>query len=106
MTFLLDHDSPDDLAYSLHALGHQCIYLRNILPRTASDLEILELAHQKKYIVITCNYDDFLALGKSKPHCGIIILKRRETRASERSALVHLLDRLGESSIVDNINFA
>jgi len=106
MTFLLDHDTPDDLTYSLEGLGHKAIYLRDVLPKRTGDPEILAYAHQRKYIVITCNRDDFLALGKSMPHCGIIILRRKLTRVSERAALVHLLDRAGESGIVNNINFA
>ena len=106
MTFLLDHDVPDDLAYSLRALGHQNVFLRDVLHKKSSDPEILEFANQKKYIVITCNRDDFLALGKSKSHYGIIILRRKETRVSERAALVHLLDRLNESDLIGNINFA
>ena len=106
MTFLLDHDAPDDLTYSLEGLGHRVIYLRDALPTKTGDAEILAYAHQREYIVITCNRDDFLALGKSKPHCGIIILLRKRTRVAERAALVHLLDNAGESGIANNINFA
>ncbi|HEY5345300.1 MAG TPA: hypothetical protein VIK62_03030 [Verrucomicrobiae bacterium] len=29
MIFLLDHDTPDDLAYSLASLGHQVVRLRD-----------------------------------------------------------------------------
>ena len=31
MTFLLDHDVPDDLIYSLRALGHEALTLRSVL---------------------------------------------------------------------------
>ena len=39
-------------------------------------------------------------------HAGIIVLIRRKSRALERSALVRLLDRAGESGISGNFNFA
>lgn len=32
MTFLLDHDAPEDLPYSLEALGHGVVRLRDVLP--------------------------------------------------------------------------
>jgi predicted nuclease of predicted toxin-antitoxin system len=106
MTFLLDHDVPDDIKYSLQALGHHVIRLREVLPKEISDDQVLRQACRDKSILITCNRDDFLELGKSQPHCGIIILIRRRTRVAERSALISLLDRAGESGVVNNINFA
>lgn len=106
MTFLLDHDAPDDLAFSLQALGHKIAYLRNILPIRTPDSQVLARAKIEGWIVITANRDDYLALAKTQPHCGIILLIRRKTRVAERAALVQLLDRAGESGIVNNINFA
>ncbi|HWD92302.1 MAG TPA: DUF5615 family PIN-like protein [Verrucomicrobiae bacterium] len=106
MTFLLDHDTPDDLAFSLEALGHQAIFLRDVLPKSARDEDVLDHACNRGWIMITCNRDDFLTLAKSKPHKGLIILIRKKTRVAERTALVHLLDRAGESGILNNINFA
>ena len=106
MTFLLDQDTPDDLAYSLRALGHQAICLREVLPMDADDERVLAHAFKQDWILITCNRDDFLALAKTKPHHGIIVLVRRKTRVAERAALVRLLDRAGETGIRNNINFA
>ncbi len=106
MIFLLDHDTPDGLAYSLQALGHQAVCLRTVLPKEAEDEEVLAHAHEQGWVVITCNRDDFLALAKSKPHNGIIILIRKKTRVAERAALIRLLDKAGESGIRNNINFA
>jgi predicted nuclease of predicted toxin-antitoxin system len=106
MIFLLDHDTPDDLAYSLQALGHQAVCLRDVLSEETADEDILAHAHKHGWIMITCNRDDYLALAKSKPHNGIIILIRKKTRVSERAALVHLLDKAGEPGIRNNINFA
>jgi predicted nuclease of predicted toxin-antitoxin system len=106
MTFLLDHDTPDDLVFSLRALGHQTIHVRDALTRRADDAAILAHAHHRGWIVITCNRDDYLALGQSKPHSGIIILIRRKTRVAERAVLVQLLDRAGEHGLANNINFA
>lgn len=106
MTFLLDQDAPNDLIYSLEALGHQTVILRDVLPVTAPDPDVLRYAAEHDHVLITCNRDDFLALAPTIPHRGIIILIRRKTRAAERAALVHLLDQAGEAGILGNINFA
>ena len=106
MTFLLDHDVPDDVTFSLRALGHEAITLRSVMPRTVRDAEVLDYAAKNFHILITCNRDDFLTLAGSIDHAGIIILVRRGSRTAERSALVRLLDRAGENGIRGNINFA
>jgi len=103
--FLLDHDVPDDTTFSSEALGHNVVKLREILPVTASDDEVLRQATERGCLLITCNRDDFIAAGRV-PHQGIIILIRRRSRALERSALVRLLDSAGESGLRGNINFA
>jgi predicted nuclease of predicted toxin-antitoxin system len=106
MTFLFDHDTPDDVAYSLETLGHHVVRLREVLPVDSSDAAILAQAQAQGWVVITCNRDDFLALGEIQPHAGIIVLVRRKTRVAERAALVRLLDAAGESGVRNNINFA
>ena len=106
MIFLFDHDAPDDLAFSLDALGHKVVYLRDLLPIRTPDQQVLERATKEGWVVVTCNRDDYLELAKAQPHCGIIILIRRKTRVAERAALVQLLDRAGESGIANNVNFA
>ena len=106
MTFLLDHDAPDDLAYSLNALGYKVVCLREVLPVRTPDPQVLGRAHHEGWVFITCNRDDYLALAKTQAHCGIILLIRRTTRVAERAALVQLLDRAGESGIANNLNFA
>jgi predicted nuclease of predicted toxin-antitoxin system len=106
MTFLLDHDAPDDLVYSLAALPHQVVRLREVLPRETSDQQVLAHACLKKWVLITCNRDDFLSLARTDGHAGLIILVRRRTRAAERAPLIRLIDRAGETGIVNNINFA
>jgi len=104
--FLLDHDVPDDIEYSLAALGHEALKLREVSPRTAPDEQVLRLARERGAILITCNRDDFLAIGGQAPHGGLIILIRRRTRAQERAALVRLLDNAGETGLRGNVNFA
>ena len=106
MTFLLDHDTPDDLVYTLRMLGHQTVHVSEALSREASDEDILSHAHAQGWIVIISNRDDYLALARSHPHAGVILLIRRRTRVAERAALVQLLDKAGESGIANNINFA
>ncbi len=106
MKFLLDHDVPDDLAFSLQALGHAVVKLREVLSVTTPDDEVLRHAAERDCLLITCNRDDFLAMAGRVPHHGIIILIRRRSRALERAALVRLLDTAGEGGLRDNINFA
>jgi predicted nuclease of predicted toxin-antitoxin system len=84
--FLLDQDVPDDIEYSLAALGHEVLKLREVLPRTAPDEEILRLAGERDAILITCNRDDFLAIAGQVPHAGLIILIRRRTHVHRRDA--------------------
>lgn len=68
MKFLLDHDVPDDLAYSLEALGHEVAKPRELLPITAPDEEVLRLASDRGSMLITCNRDDFLAAAQHVAH--------------------------------------
>jgi predicted nuclease of predicted toxin-antitoxin system len=104
--FLLDHDAPDDLAFSLEALGHDVLKLRHALPATTPDEDVLRLANEQGRILITCNRDDFLAAAREIPHQGIIILIWRRSRTLERAALVRLLETAGEVGLKNNINFA
>jgi predicted nuclease of predicted toxin-antitoxin system len=106
VTFLLDHDVPDDIAYSLLELGHEVLKLRELLAPTTLDQEVLRLASKRQAVLVTCNRDDFLFLARQMSHAGIVILIRRRTRAQERTALVRLLDTAGESGLRGNINFA
>jgi len=104
--FLFDNDVPDDLSFLLLQLGHEVSLLRQVLAQDASDLRVLEVAHQNGLVLLTCNRDDFLQLAKDKPHDGIIVVIRRNTRAAERAALLRLLEAAGEDGIRNNINFA
>ena len=106
MKFLLDHDVPDDIAFSLEALGHAVVKLREALSVTTPDDEVLLHAAARDCLLITCNRDDFFAAAGRVPHHGIIILIRRRSRALERAALVGLLDTAGEGGLRDNVNFA
>ncbi len=106
MKFLLDHDVPDDAAFSLEAMGHIVVKLRELLPATTADDEVLRLAGERECLLVTCNRDDFLAAAGRVAHYGIIILIRPKSRVLERAALVRLLDSAGESGLRDNINFA
>lgn len=78
MKFLFDHDVPDDMSFSLKALGHEVIKLRMLTSPG----------------------------GTADPHVGLIVLIRRRSRAHERAALVGLLDKAGDAGIRNNINFA
>jgi predicted nuclease of predicted toxin-antitoxin system len=104
--FLFDHDVPDDLGHVLRHLGHDLVLLREVLPGTTADREVLAYAAAHELIVVTCNRDDFVALADAQPHRGLIVLFRRKTRTAERAALVRLLENAGEQGLIHNINFA
>jgi len=91
--FLFDHDMPDDLGHVLRHLGHDVVLLREVLPGTTPDPEILTYAAAREWIVVTCNRDNFVALAQAQTHRGLIVLFRRKSRTAERAALVHLLEK-------------
>jgi len=103
---LFDHDMPDDLGHVLRHLGHTVVLLREVLPNTTPDAEILAYAAHHELVMVTCNRDDFMALAQSQPHHGLIVLFRRKSRAAERAALIRLLEKAGEQGLAQNINFA
>jgi predicted nuclease of predicted toxin-antitoxin system len=103
---LLDHDVPDDLSYLLKQLGHDVTLLREALPGDSSDESVLQFAHDRGCLLLTCNRDDFLDLVATVPHHGIVIVIRRRTRAEERVALFRLLQRAGETGLRNNVNLA
>jgi len=105
-TFLFDDDVPDDLSYLLTHLGHRVTFLRDALPRDTLDAAVLEYAVRHGLILVTCNRDDFLALGSQRPHPGIVIVIRRRSRAHERAALLGLLERATDTGLTNNSNFA
>ena len=106
MKFLLDHDVPDDLSYLLEELNHEVTLLRKALPGNSSDEAVLQFAHDRGCLLLTCNRNDFLHLATARPHHGIVIIIRRRTRADERAALFRLLERAGETGLLNNVNFA
>ena len=91
MRFLFDHDVPDDLSFALEAMGHEVVKLRELLPVTTPDDEVLRLAAERQCLLLTCHRDDFLAMAAHVAHHGIIICIRRGSRVLERAALVRLL---------------
>jgi predicted nuclease of predicted toxin-antitoxin system len=104
--FLFDHDVPDDMGFSLKALGHEVVKLRELISPETADKDVLRLAIEHDCVLVTCNRDDFLELARSISHVGLIVLIRRRSRAHERAALIGLLDKAGEAGIRNNINFA
>jgi len=106
MRFLLDHDVPADLSYSLQEMGHESIRLSEVMSPTSSDNQVIAYAASHRLVLITCNRDDFLLLAESTDRAGLIICIRRKTRVAERTALVQLIDKAGERGIQGNINSA
>ena len=68
MKFLLDHDVPDDLSYLLEELNHEVTLLRKALPGDSSDEAVLQFAHERGCVLLTCNRNDFLHLATARPH--------------------------------------
>jgi predicted nuclease of predicted toxin-antitoxin system len=94
------------LSYLLKQLGHEVTLLRDTLPGDSSDKAVLQFAHERRCVLVTCNRDDFLQLATTRPHQGIIVVIRRRTRADERAALFRLPERAGETGLRNNVNFA
>lgn len=105
MTFLLDQDVPDAIGRVIQQARHEAHRLRELIPVSSPDAAVLTLAHNRQALLVTCNRDDFLALAKTKPHSGIVILIRRPTRVAECSNFLRLLQTAGESGLRNNINF-
>ena len=72
MKFLLDQDVPDDLSYLLKQLGHEAGLLREAFPGDSSDEAVLQFAHERGCVLLTCNRNDFLHLATTRPHHGIV----------------------------------
>ncbi len=106
MKFFLDHDVPSDVGRVLRRKGHAVELLDEVLPNTTDDLSALRYAVERQMVVITCNRRDFLRLAATEPYVGVIILVRRRSRVAECAAVLRLLERAGESGIINNINFA
>ena len=97
---------PDDLSYMLRELGHTVLLLRQVLSPDSTDPEVFQFAQEHRYLLVTCNRDDFVRLAEQGPHHGIVVVIRRKARASERAALLRLILQAGESGLRGNITFA
>lgn len=106
MKFLFDHDVPDELGYFLTHLGHEVRRLREELSADTPDADVLAHAARQRWLLVTCNRDDFLKLASAQAHAGLVILIRRRSRVAERAALLRLLQRAGPDGLAGNINFA
>ena len=95
-----------DLAHLPRELGHEVVFVREVMNPAAADADVLAYACQESAIMVTSNRDDFIGLAEQQPHYGIVIVVRRRSRMAERMAFFRLLERAGESGLRDNINFA
>ena len=66
----------------LRQLGHTVVLLREVLPNTTPDSEVFAYAAARQLVMVTCNRDDFVALARTQPHCGLIVLFRRKSQES------------------------
>jgi hypothetical protein len=47
--FLFDHDVPDDMAYTLTAMGHEVFKLRDVMDAQATDEAVLRFAGESGF---------------------------------------------------------
>ena len=69
MKFLLDHDVPVDVSYSLKHLGHQVFRLPEVLNPATSDEEVLILARQARADIDYLQPRRLSELGGSRVAC-------------------------------------
>lgn len=86
--------------------GHEVFVAAETLGTQTDDVDVWDHAVRGKFIVITCNRQDFLKLAGTEPATGLVILKRFRTRQAECRHLLQLLAGAGESGLNSNINFA
>jgi predicted nuclease of predicted toxin-antitoxin system len=104
--FLFDHDVPDEAARVLRQSGHEVTLMRSVLPRDATDAEVLRYACEHELILVTCNRNDFLKLAQDRELPGLIILIRRPARAEESAHWLRLIEVADVDGLRGNINFA
>lgn len=64
MKFLFDQDVPDDMAYTLTAMGHEVFKLRELLHVQTTDEDVLRFANANDLVLISCNRDDFVKVAE------------------------------------------
>jgi len=66
---------PDDLGHVLRHLGHTVVLLREVLPNTTPDTEVLSYAADHELVMVTCNRDDFEPILRGQTlHFAILLL--------------------------------
>jgi predicted nuclease of predicted toxin-antitoxin system len=103
--FFLDHDVPAAVTDALARHGHEVTQVAGVLPGDSADDLVFTTAQQNRCIIVTCNRNDFLALAKKAPHCGLIILIRRRSAQLECTNLLRLIRQAGDQGLDGNINF-
>ena len=111
MDFLLDHDVPSRIGTFLEQHGHRVVRLREVLPITTDDPDILRFARDRGWFLVTCNIVDYVKFADAefavgRDISGLMLLERRRTREAECANVLHLLERAGESGLRGNMNFA
>ena len=95
-----------EVARVLRREGHEVTELRDVLPVTVTDLEVLRYSAENQLFLITCNRDDFLVLVNENPNPGLIVLVRRRSRQAECGHLLSVIRVSGESGLTGSVNFA
>ena len=102
----MDEDVPIEVSRCISQAGHAVSLVADTLGTRTDDADLWYHAVQTRFIVVTCNRQDFLRLAGTEPGTGLIILNRRRTRQAECAHLLRLLASAGESGLNCNINFA
>ncbi|MGJ8642603.1 MAG: DUF5615 family PIN-like protein [Luteolibacter sp.] len=101
MNFLLDENFPKSACAIVEAAGHQVFDFRLIGKEGSPDLEVINIAKEKKAVILTTDRDFFHTLGRLNPgHHGILVIAlKRPTRDAIIDRLQWFLNRFTESDI-------
>lgn len=101
MKLLLDVQLSYQIAEELTTRGHDCdaVTLREDIPDTTPDDELLAIAHREQRVLVTNNVKDFRKLAAQRiasgaGHSGLILIARSVPRT--RAAVKHLAGAVEE----------
>lgn len=113
MRFLVDECAGPGLAKWLSEQGHE-VYSVFDESRGISDDEIIEKAHEEKWIIVTVDKDFGTKIYRDQhPHCGVILMRLSDERLQMKKAMMEQLldgyaDQLADRFLVvteDKVRF-
>ena len=91
MRFVVDECTGPSVANRLRELGHEVFSVYESA-RGADDEQILRIAVETESILVS-NDKDFgeLVFGQKAPHCGVVLMRLTDERASSKLAVIEAL---------------